>query len=452
MKKLKALLIDDDKQFCQSFSALSEEKFDLRITHNGKSGLAELKKSSPDVVFLDYKLGRGMNGLDVLEKIVELNPDLPVIMITDYAEVDIAVEAMKKGAFHYTSKSPNIEALNLIIEKQIEQINWKLLYRESEERKHKVMIAVSPSMQPVLEQIRTIAPQKSTVLIYGESGVGKEVCAREIHRLSQRADKPFVTINCSTLTPLLFESEFFGYEPGAFTSAEKQKKGKLELADQSTIFLDEIGDLPLESQAKILRAIEEQQFERLGGTETHPVDVRIIAATNRELTKLVEEKKFREDLFYRLSVINIRIPQLKERIEDIPPLVELFINRFAKIMSKQAPAVSDNAIEKLKAYPWPGNIRELKNIIERIVAFHKDNSEITADEIQLTTNTPKTNYQPHLFELTYEQAKHKLLNDFFKIYFQRALERNNGNISETAKEVGLNRSSLHKLLRDLGLQ
>ena len=359
---------------------------------------------------------------------------------------------MKLGAFHYTSKSPNIEALKLIIERQLEQINWKLMLYEKKKEFYEDFIAVSPIMKSILHTIDTIAKTDSTVLIEGESGTGKEVTAREIHYRSQRRDKPFTAINCSTLSPQLFESEFFGHERGAFTGAVVRKKGKLELADQGTIFLDEIGDLPIESQAKILRAIESKKFERLGGNETISIDVRIITATNRNLMKLVREKSFREDLYYRLSVINISIPPLRERPEDIPRLVQLFVQRYAEEMGKPTPEVNSNAFERLKSYHWPGNVRELKNFIEKLIAFHDTQKPITAEEICLNNNEISLKYPAHLLNMSYKEAKKWLLDDFRNVYFLRALEKNRGNITATANELGINRSSLHKMLKNLGLK
>ena len=452
MTKINALLIDDDKNFCKTFQTLSENSFNLTIVHSGREGLQQIKKISPEVVLLDLKLGRGLNGLEVLKRIKKSYPDLPVIIITDFADVDTAVKAMKLGAFHYTSKSPNIEALKLIIERQLEQINWKLMLYEKKKEFYKDFIAVSPIMKSILHTIDTIAKTDSTVLIEGESGTGKEVTAREIHYRSQRRDKPFTAINCSTLSPQLFESEFFGHERGAFTGAVVRKKGKLELADQGTIFLDEIGDLPIESQAKILRAIESKKFERLGGNETISIDVRIITATNRNLMKLVREKSFREDLYYRLSVINISIPPLRERPEDIPRLVQLFVQRYAEEMGKPTPEVNSNAFERLKSYHWPGNVRELKNFIEKLIAFHDTKKPITAEEICLNNNEISLKYPAHLLNMSYKEAKKWLLDDFRNVYFLRALEKNRGNITATANELGINRSSLHKMIKNLGLK
>ena len=449
MNKLTALLIDDDHNFCRTFQSLAENTFDLKIAHSGKGGLKLLNKSTPQVVLLDLKLGRGMNGLEVLKKIKQNHPDLPVIMITDFADVPTAVEAMKLGALHYMSKSPNINALKLLIERQLEQVNWKRLYQQYTSEQFDQLVAESQVMQSVFKNIQQVSKTDSTVLIEGESGTGKEVAAREIHRQSRRSDKPFVAINCSTLSPQMFESEFFGHEKGAYTSAHSQKIGKLEMAHSGTVLLDEIGDLPLESQAKILRAIEDKSFQRLGGVETLIVDVRIMAASNKNLQQLVNENSFREDLFYRLSVITIKIPPLRDRREDIPPLVDIFLNRFAFEMNKNKPALSPEAMTKLQNQPWHGNIRELKNFIERLVVFYSGKDIIEAKDINLISKEEPFQFPSQLLELSYDQAKRKLLNDFKRFYLGQALQKYGGSITATAKEIGINRASLHKMLNEL---
>jgi DNA-binding NtrC family response regulator len=451
MTQLKALLIDDDKKFCQIFHSLAEATFDLTITHSGKEGLEALNRSTFHVALLDLKLGKGMNGLEILRRIKCSHPDLPVIMITDFADVDTAVEAMKLGALHYMSKSPKIEELKLIIERQLEQLNWRLLYQQSCNGQFNQLVADSPMMQEVQRQITQIASIDSTVSITGESGTGKEITAREIHRRSVRHDKPFVAINCSTLPSTLFESEFFGHEKGAFTGAEQQKKGKLEMAHQGTIFLDEIGDLPLESQAKILRSIEEKSFQRLGGTDTHSVNVRILAATNKDLPQLIRDRAFREDLFYRLDVISIHLPPLRQRPEDIPKLAEIFLARYAREMNKSVPELTSAAVNRLQQHSWPGNIRELRNFIERLLVFHPDGALIDAPDIHFPATEPPFQFPARLLNLAYEDAKATLLSEFKQIYFKRALQKYSGNKTATAQALGLDRSSLHRILQELGL-
>lgn len=451
MTKLNALLIDDDKKFCHTFQTLAEPTFDLTIVHSGRDGLEALNKATPHVVLLDLKLGKGMDGIEVLKRIKKSHPDLPVIMITDYADVDTAVEAMKLGALHYMSKSPRIEELKLIIERQLEQVNWRLLYQEATANPFDQIVAESPAMKAILHQIDQVANIDSTILIQGESGTGKEVLAREIHRRSHRSAKPFVPINCSNLPASLFESEFFGHEKGAFTGADAQKKGKLELAHRGTIFLDEIGDLPMESQAKILRCIEDRCFQRLGGTETLSVDVRIIAASNKNLAQLIKERSFREDLFHRLNVIPIQLPPLRERLEDIPKLVDIFLQRYAKEMNKPLPQLTPAAMSKLQAYSWPGNIRDLRNFIERLMATHSGTVPIDATDIKFLANEQPFQFPTHLLEQHYDDAKATLLHEFKRAYFSRALLKHGGNKTAIARDLGLDRTSLHRILQELGL-
>ncbi|NOZ61757.1 MAG: sigma-54-dependent Fis family transcriptional regulator [Calditrichaeota bacterium] len=452
MKKLNALLVDDDIRFCRTFEALSSNLFNLSVVHHGKDAWKQLAHALPDVVFLDYKLGKGTNGLEVLKKIKKKFPHLPVIMITDFADVEIAVEAMKLGAFHYTSKSPNIEALALIIQRQLEQLQKQFALESQLREQEAEIVHKSLAMQEIQQKASQIAKTTTTVIITGECGVGKEVLARQIHRWGDRKDKPFVAINCSTLASQLFESEFFGHEKGAFTDAHALKKGKLELANSGTVFLDEIGDLPLESQAKILRAIEEKRFERLGGVESIEVDVRIIAATNKDLRKMVEQNLFREDLFYRLSVVDITIPPLRQRIEDIEPLTKFFLQKFSREMGLPIAEISPEALKKLQSYNWPGNVRELKNHIERILAFHRSNDPIGSEEIQLENTDKEYEFPEELFHLNYADAKNRLMQEFQKIYFKRALRENNGNVSATAEQLGMHRSALHRLIRELGVK
>ena len=450
MNKLHALLIDDDHQFCQTFQSLAENTFNLTIVHSGKEGLAQLKKMTPHVVLLDLKLGRGMDGIEVLKRIKQINPDLPVIMITDFADVPTAVEAMKLGALHYTTKSPNISALKLTIDRQLEQLNWKLLYQQYTTAPYDRFIAESPIMKPIINDIKKVSKTNTTVLILGESGTGKEVTAHAIHARSSRKNKPFVSINCSNLSPQLFESEVFGHEKGSFTGADFQKRGKLELAHTGTIFLDEIGDLPLQCQAKILRAIENKEFQRLGGIETIHVDVRIIVASNKDLQQMVAEKLFRKDLYYRLNVISIKLPPLRQRLEDLPALIDLFLTRYAREMKKQKPEITPEAIEKLKQYPWQGNIRELRNYIESLMVFHSEDDIIDQEAIRLPAEKKPARFPSQLLELPYNQAKQIVLRNFQKSYFKEALDKCGGSITAAAKETGVNRATLYKILKELG--
>jgi transcriptional regulator with PAS, ATPase and Fis domain len=311
-------------------------------------------------------------------------------------------------------------------------------------------LAQSSAMQQVLQDIQKVAKTDTTVLIEGESGTGKEVAAREFHARSRRKEQPFVAINCSNLSPQLFESEFFGHEKGAFTGAHFQKKGKLEMAHTGTIFLDEIADLPLESQAKILRVIEEKRFQRLGGTKIHRVDARIIVASNNNLLKLVTENLFREDLFYRISVITIKLPPLRQRADDIPVLVDLFLSRYAQEMNRQKPELTPAALKRLQKYQWQGNIRELRNFIERVMVLHSDKDVIDENDINLISAKQSFQFPSQLLDLPYDQEKQSLLFNFKQVYFKRTMQHYGGSVTVAARKVGINRASLHKILRELG--
>ncbi|MBN1350995.1 sigma-54-dependent Fis family transcriptional regulator [candidate division KSB1 bacterium] len=449
MRKLNALLIDDDPQFCKTFKLLSKHLFDLTLAHSSKDGFSALKRETTDVVLLDYKLNEEKTGLDVLKEIRATYPDLPVIMITEHGEIDLAVEAMRLGAVDFTTKSPNIQSIRLRIEHQLKQINWKVLCQSKDDQLYGPLIFKSRAMEEIISMLNQIAGTEFPVLIQGETGTGKGMLAREIHRRSPRKDNPFVAINCSNLPPNLFESELFGYVKGAFTGAVQSKKGKLELADGGTIFLDEIGALNIESQAKILTTIEDKFFMRLGAEQQRSVDVRVISATNLSLEEAIQNKTFREDLYYRLNVVPLKLPPLRERRDDIIPLAEYFL---ANISTSDCKQLSETARQTLLKYDWKGNVRELKSAIQRSTLF---NSGDVLDKIfldnSLASSKPDRDWE-QLYTMPYESAKHKLIADFQKSYFERLLRELSGNISAAANAAGINRATLHRLLNELGLR
>lgn len=445
MEKINALLIDDDIQFCHSFQVLSKEIFHLTVAHNSRTGIKLLKRCPPDVVFLDYQLKEQKTGLDVLREIHQIEPDLPVIMVTQHEEIDIAVAAMRQGAFDFTTKTPNIKELRLRLEQKLRDYNWKLLCQAKDEQLYGRMIYKSPVMIHLLQMAQQIAAAEIPVLIQGETGTGKGLLAREIHRFSARANRPFVSVNCSNLPPNLFESELFGHTRGAFTGAFQNKKGKLELADSGTIFFDEIGALPLESQAKILTAIEDKVFVKVGGEKSQTVDVRVIAATNADLVEAIKTKVFREDLYYRLNVVTLKIPLLRERQEDIIPLAEAFLQNLTRPKIMQ---ISEAAKRDLIKYHWPGNVRELKSVIQRSALF---NPGPELQKVYLDTNVAfETDYLnwEELLALPYEQAKSMILTYFQQKYLKSLLKTHHGNISAAAEAGQLNRTTLHRLLKE----
>ncbi len=380
------LVVDDEPNYLVVLSELlRDEGLEVFTASSGKDGMAIVQDVDLDLVITDMQMPK-MDGLQFLEKIKASNRHLPVIMITAFAEVEKAVAAMQSGAFNYLAKPFSNEELLVNINKAVQ--HYSLLRENSRLRKEMLertgfsgMVGKSKHMQQVYELIEKVAPTPSSVLITGESGTGKELVAKAIHFNSPRADKPFITVNCAALAENLLESELFGHEKGAFTGAVAMRKGRFELADSGTLFLDEIGEIPLALQAKLLRAIQEKRFERVGGSKTLSVDVRIVSATNLDVKEEVKKGKFREDLYYRLNVIHLALPALRERQDDIPLLVDYFVKTVAERLGKTDLEINKEAMRLLVGLPWEGNVRELENTIERAAILCDDN-KITADDVQ----------------------------------------------------------------------
>ena len=354
---------------------LGREGYEVVAAENGRQALDELERRPVDLLISDIHMP-DMTGLDVLRTAKGMNPDLAGIMVTAFASTDTAIEALRMGAYDYIHKPFNVDELKIVVLGALERRRLKrenVLLKRALQTAHSFsnIIGRSEPMLAVFQLIETIAPTSSTVLITGESGTGKELVARAIHFHSLRKDKPFVAVNCGALSETLLDSELFGHMRGAFTGADTNKKGLIEVAEKGTIFLDEIGEMSPLVQVKLLRVLQERRFRRLGGTEEVEADIRVIAATNRDLSKMVAAGEFREDLFYRINVIPMRLPALRERVEDIPFLAEHFVTRFAEQMGKGINGISGDALACLKAYPWPGNIRELENAVERAVALER---------------------------------------------------------------------------------
>src|SRR5579862_8568518 len=368
------LIVEDEPKMRRLLELqLAEEGFHARIAPDAEAGLQILGKEPFEVVVTDLKLP-GMSGLEFLHAVKRVNADLPVVIMTAFGTVESAVDAMKSGASDYVLKPFSLAELVMVIRKelathQLRQENRDLREALGKRYEYKNIVARSDKMQAVLSLVERVAPSTSTVLLGGESGVGKDLIARAIHEHSQRAQGPFVKINSTAIPESLLESELFGYEKGAFTGATTNKPGKFELADKGTLFLDEIGDVPGATQVKLLRVLQDREFERLGGTKTHKVDVRMVAATNRDLRAALEDGTFREDLYYRLNVVAIDIPPLRDRKEDIPALAKHFLERYARESAKAISGITPEAMRKLMDYHWPGNVRELQNIIERGVTL-----------------------------------------------------------------------------------
>ena len=365
----KILIIDDERSIRNTLKdILSFEKHSVDTAEDGITGLKMIEESEYDVIFCDIKMPQ-MDGIEVLEKIVETHPEIPVVMISGHGNIDTAVEAIKKGAFDYIAKPLDLNRIMVTLRNAMDKNN---LVVQTKTLKSKVdvryqMIGESPAIKKVKEIIEKVAPTDARVLITGENGTGKEVVARWIHEKSNRAKAPFVEVNCAAIPSELIESELFGHEKGAFTSAIKQRKGKFEQAEGGTIFLDEIGDMSLSAQAKVLRVLQENKISRVGSDKDISVNVRVIAATNKNLQEEIKKGNFREDLYHRLSVILINVPPLNERLEDIPLLVEHFIELTCNEQNVAKKKITDEAIEELKKIKWTGNIRELRNVIERLV-------------------------------------------------------------------------------------
>ena len=363
------LVIDDERSIRNTLKDILEfEKYEVQTAENGLEGLSFIKSNTFDIVFCDIKMPQ-MDGLEVLEKIKNIKPDLPVIMISGHGSIDTAVEAIKKGAFDFIEKPLDLNRILITIKNATEKTELITKTKELEQKvsKNFEMIGTSPALLKIRDIIDKVAPTDAKILITGDNGTGKELVARQIHEKSSRSDNPFIEVNCAAIPGELIESELFGHEKGAFTSAIKQKKGKFEQANGGTLFLDEIGDMSLKAQAKVLRSLQENIITRVGGDKNIKVDVRIIAATNKNLLEEIEKNNFREDLYHRLSVIIINVPSLKDRKEDIPELVRYFIGLICDEMRIPPKEISDEAISALQEKNWTGNIRELRNVTERLI-------------------------------------------------------------------------------------
>jgi two-component system response regulator AtoC len=416
-------------------------------TTNGQECLDRVDAEAPDVILLDIEMPI-KNGLDVLKELRRRRDDTTVIMITAYGTIDRAVEAMKGGAFDFITKPFELDHIALVVEKGLERERLKQgLERSTEEvsERYRLVGGESPKMRMAIETAKKAATSKSTVLLLGESGTGKEVFARAIHAWSDRKGEPFIAINCVGLSKDLLESELFGHEKGAFTGAHQLKKGKMEQAHGGTVFLDEAGDISSELQTKLLRFLQERAFERVGGSQTIAVDVRVIAATNRDLSGAIKEGRFREDLYYRLNVIPISLPALRERTEDIPVLAQYFVRRFAAETKKIFSGITADAEAKLVSYSWPGNVRELANVIER-AAVLGEGPEITGENLPLHISDSDTENRDE--GLSYRHAVDAARAEVIK----RALAHTKGNRAAAARTLGMHKTHLLNLIKALRIE
>ncbi len=440
------LIVDDDLNSLKGLSRYLENDYDVLTASSAPEALEIFRREKPDLVLSDVKMP-DMDGSLLLEKILQIQPSAKVILLTAYGTVEDAVRAIKKGAFYYLQKPVNTDELELLVKKAFSS---KHLEEENQELKRELfshkfdngeLVAESPKMKELLKTVDKIAQSQSTILVEGESGTGKELIANRIHRLSTRSSFPFIPVHCAALTDTLLTSELFGHEKGAFTGAHERKQGRFERAHKGTLFLDEMGEISKDTQVKLLRVLQEGEFERVGGSKTIGVDVRVVAATNRHLLDEVKKGLFREDLYYRINVIYVKVPPLRERKEDIAPLVHNFIRQFSKANGKKVSGIDKKALELLMAYSWPGNIRELKNIIERMIVLSSDTTlsvELVPDDIK--SFTIDASYQQHLVNQTGS------LSDVEKELIQKTLASHLGNKSSTAESLGISRRTLYRKL------
>lgn len=444
------LIIDDERGTREAMGKILRLDYDITLAEDGEKGINLLNRNHYDLILSDIRMEPGPSGLDVLAASLKLSPPPPCILFTAYGSIETAVEAVKQGAFDFVTKPVNFDRLEIIIRRALESVSLK---EENTELKRKLgssfgvkgMIGNSAKMKNIIETIEQVAPTRTTVLITGESGTGKELVAQAIHQCSGRTGK-FVPVHCSALPDNLIESELFGHERGAFTGAVEMRKGRFELAEGGTIFLDEIGEIPLHIQVKLLRVLESRSFERIGGSETIVTDARVVAATNRDLKKMVEEGTFREDLFYRLDVVSLEIPPLRERKEDIPLLVKHYLDVFNKENGKDI-GITETAMASLCAYAWPGNIRELRNCVERMVVLCRGKM-IDLENVPVDIREGVT---PGIAKTVLSQPSCDLeCNE--KMLIERALNECGGNRTKAAEKLGISRRTLHRKLHTYNLE
>ena len=441
------LVVDDELKMRRVLQiALEEEGYSVGEAKNGEEAIKALGQTTFHLVIADMKMPV-MDGMELLRRIRKLDEKLPVIIMTAYGTVATAVEAMKQGAYDYILKPFDVEEMKLIVSRAIdvERLIKEKEFQQEELKDRFNIIGVSPHIREVSELIRKVADIKSTVLIYGESGTGKELVARALHFAGKRAQRPFIPVNCAALSETLLESELFGHVKGAFTDAHADRRGRFELADGGTLFLDEVGAMSQALQSSLLRVIETKEFERVGGTKTISVDVRIIAATNMDLKKAIKEQTFREDLYYRLNVVPIELTPLRERPEDIPILAKHFLNLYTRELRKEIKEISASAMKLLSTYNWPGNVRELENVIERSVVLARGRI-LESEDLPLDLSLRKWD---NMKVSSYQDAKKEVLESFEREFFTRILRAAGGNMTEAAKLSGMDRKNLYEKLRRL---
>lgn len=447
MSKGRILVVDDEANARTALAEiLKEEGYTVETAADGFKALPRFEEFSPDLVLTDLKMP-GMDGVELARKLRQQVPDFPIVVMTAFGAVETAVAAMREGAADYLTKPLNTDELLLVLERELERSRLRketthLREQLSERYRFENIIGSSPEMQQVFKSIAQVAPSRATVLLTGESGTGKEMVAAAIHHRSPRARGPFVRLHCAALAETLLESELFGHERGAYTGADRRREGRFEQANNGTLFLDEIGEISLATQVKLLRVLQEREFERVGGNQTLRVDVRVIAATNRDLRELVAEGKFREDLMYRLNVINIHMPPLRRRPSDIPALAMHFLKVYAEENAKPVRSISDAALARLAAHDWPGNVRELENVIERAVVLADGESvELWQLPPELTSGSPD-NAVPII--------PGSSMDDIERYAILKTLEAQGGSTSKAAEVLGISVRKIQYKLQEYG--
>ncbi len=448
----KILIIDDEKGIRRTLREILEyEGYDVTEAVDGIEGLNEIKLNEYNVVFLDIKMPR-MDGMEVLEQVNKIKPDLPIIMISGHGDMDTAVNAVKKGAFDYIAKPPDLNRLLITVRNALEKSTLITETKVLKTQINKVtrdIIGKSSQIKHIKDTIDRVAPTDARVLITGKNGTGKELVARWVHEKSNRCEGPMVEVNCAAIPSELIESELFGHEKGSFTSAHKQRIGKFEQANGGTLFLDEIGDMSLSAQAKVLRALQENRITRVGGDKEIPVNVRIVAATNKDLKAEIADKKFREDLYHRIAVILLHVPSLDDRKEDIPLLAEIFVGEICMEYGMKVKTITPKAISALQSMHWSGNVRELHNVLERLVIL--SNKEITDSDVRkyvIPSNAQVTNgfnFDSH--------TKFQEFKDYAeRSFLEHKLKKNNWNVSKTSEEIDIQRSHLYSKMEKFNLK
>ncbi|MBW2230731.1 MAG: sigma-54-dependent Fis family transcriptional regulator [Deltaproteobacteria bacterium] len=451
------LVVEDENAIRLALKGLlTREGYEVVLAEDGESAIEIQKREVFDLVLTDLALGRGASGMDVLKAAKELRPETAVVMITAHGSEKIAVEAMKAGAEDYVPKPFDNDELRVVVRRaldrhRLERENRLLLEQIQREYGFEKLVGAGKAMQRIFSIMQKVAETDLSVMIRGESGTGKELVAQAIHNTSTRKHKPFVAVNCAAINRELVESELFGHEKGAFTGADSRRTGRFEAADGGTIFLDEIGDMAPETQAKVLRVLEERKLERVGSTRSIDVDVRVISATHRDLEEEVAKGNFREDLYYRLKVVALELPPLRERPEDTPALAERFLDQVAERLGRERKRLSADALARLTTHAWPGNVRELRNVLEQ-AAVLAPGDEIEESDLQLGMAQPQGLALEVSGDLPFGEAKRRTVESFERDYLLRALREHDGNVSRTAQAIGMVRQSLQQKIRELDLR